>query len=134
MTLLDQKFVDSYSQKLPPWGFNGMGEIVFLRTYSRKKDNGNNETWVETLQRVINGAHEIGVDYTKDEIEKLFDHCFNLRCSFSGRSLWQLGTPLVRKLNATSLNNCYFTNIEKIEDFELLFEYLMLGGGVGFSV
>lgn len=111
-----------------------MGEIVFLRTYSRKKADGNNESWPETLERVINGAMEIGVDYTKEEAEALFDHCFNLRCSFSGRSLWQLGTPLVQKLNAASLNNCYFTNIEKIEDFELLFEYLMLGGGVGFSV
>jgi ribonucleotide reductase alpha subunit len=134
MTSLDQSFVDSYSQKQAPWGFNGMGEIVFLRTYSRKKEDGNNETWTETLQRVINGAMEVGVDYTKEEAEALFDHCFNLRCSFSGRSLWQLGTPLVQKFNATSLNNCYFTNIEKIEDFELLFEYLMLGGGVGFSV
>jgi len=134
MTSLDQKFVDSYSLKQAPWGFNGMGEIVFLRTYSRKKEDGNNETWPETLQRVINGAMEVGVEYTKDEAEALFDHCFNLRCSFSGRSLWQLGTPLVKKFNATSLNNCYFTNIEKIEDFELLFEYLMLGGGVGFSV
>jgi len=134
MTLLDQSFVDSYSLKTAPWGFNGMGEVVFLRTYSRKKEDGTNETWTETLQRVINGAHEIGVDYTKEEAEALFDHCFNLRCSFSGRSLWQLGTPLVQKFNATSLNNCYFTNIESIEDFELLFEYLMLGGGVGFSV
>jgi len=134
MTLLDQSFVDSYSQKLAPWGFNGMGEIVFLRTYSRKKENGDNETWTETLQRVVNGAHEIGVEYTKEEAEALFDHMFNLRCSFSGRALWQLGTPLVQKFNGSSLNNCYFTNIEKIEDFELLFEYLMLGGGVGFSV
>ena len=134
MSTLSQSFVDSYKTKQAPWGFNGMGEIVFLRTYSRKKENGNNETWVETLQRVINGAIEVGVDYTQEEAEALFDHCFNLRCSFSGRSLWQLGTPLVQKLNATSLNNCYFTNIEKIEDFELLFEYLMLGGGVGFSV
>lgn len=134
MTLLDQSFVDSYSLKQAPWGFNGMGEIVFLRTYSRKKDDGNNETWVETLQRVVNGAAEIGVDYTKEEAEALFDHMFNLRCSFSGRALWQLGTPLVQKFNGASLNNCYFTNIESIEDFELLFEYLMLGGGVGFSV
>jgi ribonucleotide reductase alpha subunit len=134
MTLLDQSFVDSYSQKRAPWGFNGMGEIVFLRTYSRKKENGDNETWTETLQRVVNGAHEIGVEYTKEEAEALFDHMFNLRCSFSGRALWQLGTPLVQKFNGSSLNNCYFTNIEKIEDFELLFEYLMLGGGVGFSV
>ena len=134
MSTLSQSFVDSYKNKQAPWGFNGMGEIVFLRTYSRKKVDGNNETWPEALQRTINGAIEIGVEYTTEEAELLFDHCFNLRCSFSGRSLWQLGTPLVRKLNATSLNNCYFTNIEKIEDFELLFEYLMLGGGVGFSV
>jgi ribonucleotide reductase alpha subunit len=134
MTLLDQSFVDSYSLKKAPWGFNGMGEIVFLRTYSRKKESGKNETWTETLQRVVNGAHEIGVDYTKKEAEALFDHMFNLRCAFSGRALWQLGTPLVQKFNGSSLNNCYFTNIEKVEDFELLFEYLMLGGGVGFSV
>jgi hypothetical protein len=59
---------------------------------------------------------------------------FNLRCSFSGRGLWQLGTPLVQKLNGASLNNCYFINIETVEDFEFLFDHLMLGGGVGFSV
>ena len=134
MTLLKKSFVESYLNKQAPWGFNGMGEIVFLRTYSRKKDNGMNETWVETLERVINGAQEIGVEYTEKEAEQLFDHMFNLRCSFAGRALWQLGTPLVQKFNGSSLNNCYFTNIEKIEDFELLFEYLMLGGGVGFSV
>jgi len=132
--MLEQSFVDSYATKQPPWGFGGLGEIVFLRTYSRKKENGNNETWPETLQRVINGAIDVGVPLTKREAETLFDHCFNLRCSFSGRSLWQMGTPLVKNFNATSLNNCYFTNIEKIKDFEMLFEYLMLGGGVGFSV
>jgi len=132
--MLEQSFVDSYATKQPPWGFGGLGEIVFLRTYSRKKENGNNETWPETLQRVINGAIDVGVRLTKKEAETLFDHCFNLRCSFSGRSLWQMGTPLVKNFNATSLNNCYFTNIEKIKDFEMLFEYLMLGGGVGFSV
>lgn len=127
-------FLRTYGDKTPPWGFNGMGEIVFLRTYSRKKENGDTETWAETIQRVINGAVRIGVPYTQDEAERLFDHLFNLRCSFAGRSLWQLGTSLVDKFNGTSLNNCYFVNIEAIEDFELLFDYLMLGGGVGFSV
>jgi ribonucleotide reductase alpha subunit len=134
MAFIDDSFVASYSTQTPPWGFSGLGEIVYLRTYSRKKDNGDLESWPETLQRVINGAIEVGAKLSQEDAEKLFDHCFNLRASFSGRSLWQLGTPLVKKLNATSLNNCYFTNIEKIEDFELLFEYLMLGGGVGFSV
>lgn len=135
MSLLSNEFLDSYSQKSAPWGFGGLGEIVYLRTYSRPVEGENrNETWVETLKRVIDGAVSIGTPYTQEEAERLFDHMFNLRCSFSGRALWQLGTPLVSKFNGTSMNNCYFTNIEKIEDFELLFDYLMLGGGVGFSV
>jgi adenosylcobalamin-dependent ribonucleoside-triphosphate reductase len=134
MSFIDDSFVADYARKNAPWGFNGMGEIVFLRTYSRKIDDAKSETWVDTLQRVINGAIEIGAPLTEEEAKRLFDHMFNLRCSLSGRSLWQLGTPLVKKYNATSLNNCYFTNIESIEDFEMLFEYLMLGGGVGFSV
>lgn len=135
MPILEQSFVDSYKTKTPPWGFGGLGEIVYLRTYSRPVEGLNrNETWVETIQRVIEGAVEIGVPYTKEQAELLFDHMFYLRCSMSGRALWQLGTPLVKQFNGTSLNNCYFTNIETVEDFELLFDYLMLGGGVGFSV
>lgn len=135
MSILTQDFISQYNGKTPPWGFGGLGEVVYLRTYSRKIDGTDRtETWVDTISRIINGAVEIGVDFSKDEAERLFDHMFNLRCSVSGRALWQLGTPLVSKFSGTSLNNCFFTNIEKIEDFELIFDYLMLGGGVGFSV
>ena len=110
-------------------------EIVFLRTYSRKIEGTDaTESWTQTIKRVIDGAVEIGVPYTQEEAEVLFDHMFNLRCSVAGRALWQLGTPLVSQFSGTSLNNCFYTNIEKIQDFELLFDYLMLGGGVGFSV
>lgn len=133
--MLSEEFLNSYATKQPPWGFGGLGEIVYLRTYSRyNEEKGRNETWPETIARVINGAIEIGTPYTQKEAEALFDHMFNLRCSFSGRALWQLGTPLVQQFNGASLNNCYFVNIESIEDFEFLFDHLMLGGGVGFSV
>lgn len=133
--MISNDFVDMYRYKQAPWGFAGLGEIVFLRTYSRfREDLGRNETWPETIQRVINGALEIGTPWDQDEQEAMFDHMFNLRCSVSGRSLWQLGTPLVGQFSATSLNNCFFTSIETIEDFEMLFDYLMLGGGVGYSV
>ena len=128
-THISPEFVATYANETPPWGFGGLGEIVYLRTYSR-----DGESWPGTLQRCINGAVEIGAKLSQPEAEALFDHMFHLRCSLSGRSLWQLGTELVQKYNGTSLNNCFFTNIEKIEDFELLFDYLMLGGGVGFSV
>lgn len=131
---LSPDFVASYAQKQPPWGFGGLGEIVYLRTYARDTDFGRKELWHETVARCVNGAMEIGADLTNADAEKLFDHVFNLRGSFSGRALWQLGTPLVKSHNAASLNNCYFVNIEKIEDFEFLFDHLMLGGGVGYSV
>jgi ribonucleoside-diphosphate reductase alpha chain len=135
MSVFTSEFLSSYVSKQTPWGFGGLGEVVYLRTYSRPIDGLNrNETWPETIVRAIDGAIEIGAPLTQEQAEKLFDHMFNLRCSLSGRALWQLGTPLVQKFSGTSLNNCYFTNIEKIEDFELLFDYLMLGGGVGFSV
>ena len=105
-------FVEKYLDKQPPWGFNGMGEIVYLRTYSRPVEGEDrNEIWPETLKRVINGAIEIGVPYTQQEAEDMFDHMFNLRCSFSGRALWQLGTPLVKRFNAASLNNCQVCSV-----------------------
>ena len=37
--MLSEKFVDSYTQKSPPWGFNGLGYIVYKRTYARILDN-----------------------------------------------------------------------------------------------
>jgi len=132
---LSQSFLSRYEGLVPPWGFGGLGEVVYLRTYSRRIDDLNrNETWLETVERCVNGAIEIGTPLTVEQAERLFDHVFNLRGSFSGRALWQLGTPLIRQFNAASLNNCYFVNIEKVEDFEFLFDHLMLGGGVGFSV
>jgi len=132
---LSKEFLSAYASKRAPWGFGGLGEIVYLRTYSRRvEDDSRNETWVETCARTVNGALEIGAQLSDAEAEKLFDHMFNLRCLPAGRALWQLGTPLVKEFSGTSLNNCYFTNIETVEDFELLFDYLMLGGGVGFSV
>jgi len=135
MSIFTPEFISSYENKKVPWGFGGLGEVVYLRTYSRPIAGLNrNETWIETIVRAIDGAIEIGAPLSQAQAEQLFDHMFYLRCSLSGRALWQLGTPLVKQFSGTSLNNCYFTNIESVEDFELLFDYLMLGGGVGFSV
>ena len=77
---LSQEFVDQYKTQTPPWGFNGLGEVVYLRTYSRRiEDMNRNETWLETVQRCVNGAIDIGTPLTKTQAEKLFDHVFNLR-------------------------------------------------------
>ena len=37
---LSEKFLQKYKWKKPPFGFNGLGELVYMRTYSRLKSNG----------------------------------------------------------------------------------------------
>lgn len=133
--IITPEFVSKYIDKTPPWGFNGMGEIVYRRTYARDIEAlGRKEYWFETIARAINGAQEIGANYTKDEAERLFDYIFNLKGIFAGRALWQLGTPLVKQMSGVSLVNCWMTTISKVEDFKFLMDHLMVGGGVGFSV
>lgn len=131
---LTEKFLASYNNKTPEWGFNGLGYIVYRRTYARVKEEGSTEEWGETLARCIRGAQNLGASYTKDEAERLFDHLFNLRCSLAGRMLWQLGSSTVERIGAASLLNCWFVTIKEAKDFCFLFDKLMLGGGVGFSV
>lgn len=132
--ILPLEFLQQYSGKNPKWGYNGLGYIVYKRTYARKLPDGSNEEWWQTVARCINGAQEIGADYTKEEAQELYDYIFNLKCSYAGRMLWLLGTDVVKRFNSNGLLNCWATSIRKIEDFCFLFENLMLGGGVGFSV
>lgn len=132
--LLTKSFLRPYSSRKIPWGFGGLGYVVYKRTYARVKPDGTTEEWPETIARCIVGAQELGAGYTREEAEELFDHMFNLRCAFAGRMLWQLGTSTIAKIGAASLLNCWFVAIREPKDFGFLFDNLMLGGGVGFSV
>ena len=132
--ILDDSFLKTYRTKQVNWGFNGLGYVVYKRTYARLLPSGDSEEWHQTVARCIRGAQDLGAGYTKKEAETLFDHIFNLRCSFAGRMLWQLGTQTVQRIGASSLLNCWFVAIREPKDFCFLFDQLMLGGGVGFSV
>lgn len=132
--IISDEFKNQYKDKQAPWGYNGLGYIVYKRTYSRLKEDGTSEEWPDTIQRAINGAQKIGAGYTKQEAEKLFDYIFNLKCNFAGRMLWQLGTSTVDRFGLASLLNCWFVSMKEPDDFCFLFEHLMLGGGVGYSV
>jgi ribonucleoside-triphosphate reductase len=132
--IISEKFANKYANKQPNWGFNGLGYIVYKRTYARIKDDGKKEEWHETIRRCINGAQKIGANYTQEEAEQLFDLIFNLKCNFAGRMLWQLGTPTVDRFGANSLLNCWNVSMNSVKSFLFLFENLMLGGGVGFSL
>jgi intein/homing endonuclease len=56
---LDPEFIAKFTGKKPKFGYNGLGEFVFYRTYSRLKDDGKKETFVDMLQRVVEGCYEI---------------------------------------------------------------------------
>lgn len=132
--LLPLEFLEPYITTQPNWGFNGLGYIVYKRTYSRTINESQNEEWWQTVARCINGAQKIGADYTKEEAQRLYDLIFNLKCTYAGRMLWQLGTSTVDRFGGSSLLNCWYCSMTSIQSFLFLFENLMLGGGVGCSV
>lgn len=129
--LLTPEFLEQYRGRNPKWGFGELGYVVYKRTYARTKEDGTTEEWWETVARCVAGAQKVGAQYTREEAERLYDHIFNLRCSFSGRGLWQLGTKTVDLVGMDSLLNCWLTKTSTPEDYAFIFMESMLGGGVG---
>jgi adenosylcobalamin-dependent ribonucleoside-triphosphate reductase len=148
---LSEKFIDKYKRKRPPFGFNGLGELVYMRTYSRIKENGKNERWWETVQRVVEGTYSMQMKWINQyqlgwnpwqaqrSAQEMYDRMFNMKFLPPGRGLWAMGTPITeeKKLYA-ALNNCAFVSTSTLkEDYSKPFCFLMdasmLGVGVGFD-
>lgn len=154
---LTDDFLDGYKEKKPPFGYadaagNSVGEITFLRTYSRLKVDGTKETWADVCERVINGMYSLQKEHCKRNrlpwndlkaqasAKEAFDRLFNLKWTPPGRGLWVMGTPIVMiQKNSAALQNCAFvstaemTKINPAKPFGFLMEASMLGVGVGFD-
>lgn len=130
---IDPSFVEAYRDTPVPWG--PVGYVTYKRTYARMMDEGITEEWWQTVQRCCNGLLTINGAFTQEEIQKLYHFVFNLKCNFSGRALWQLGTENVTRLGGDSLQNCWHVAVnDPIDPFTFTFNELMLGGGVGFNI
>ena len=82
---ISDNFAEAYADKDPGWGFNGLGYIVYKRTYARPVAGGERtEEWHETIQRAVNGAQAIGAGLTQEEAEVLYDKLFHLKGSVAG--------------------------------------------------
>ena len=46
-------YLNEKEKKIPPFGFNGLGELVYMRTYSRVNEQNEKETWGQTIERVL---------------------------------------------------------------------------------
>jgi ribonucleoside-triphosphate reductase len=148
---LSEKFIDKYKRKKPPFGFNGLGELVYMRTYSRLKADGKNERWWETVQRVVEGtysmqkhhieSHQLGWNPWQGQksAQEMYERIFNMKFLPPGRGLWAMGTAITEEKNLyAALNNCAFVSTKTIkEDYSKPFCFLMdasmLGVGVGFD-
>ena len=154
---LADEFVAPYKTRKAPFGYqdaagNSVGEITFLRTYSRLKEDGTKETWVDVCERVINGMYSLQKDHAKinrlpwsdakaaSSAKEAFDRLWNLKWTPPGRGLWVMGTPLVNEQrNSAALQNCAFvstgsmTKTDPAKPFAFLMEASMLGVGVGFD-
>lgn len=130
--LLPATFADEHRNYPVPWGYNGLGEMVYSRTYARPMgEGGPKESWPDTIVRVLNGVQAINSRLTEDELYRLAQYMLDLKGTVSGRGLWQFGTPLVEQVGGGSLLNC---SVVPISDIPALMDMLMLGTGVGFSV
>ena len=154
---LSDEFVDGYRSKKAPFGYrdaagNSVGEITFLRTYSRLKEDGHKETWVDVCERVINGMYSLQKEHAKSNrlpwndskaqasAKEAFERLFELKWSPPGRGLWVMGTPIVNtQRNSAALQNCAFVSTKEMtkadpsKPFTFLMEASMLGVGVGFD-
>ena len=154
---LPNDFVEKYKTAESPFGFvdaggNSLGEITFVRTYSRVKEDGTKERWYEVVRRVIEGMYSVQKNHAKENrlpwndykaqksAQEAFDRMFTLKWTPPGRGMWTFGTPLtMEKRNSAALQNCAMVSTKDLDKndpgalFAWVMDALMLGIGVGFD-
>lgn len=118
--------------------FTTRADVIARRSYSRPKEDGSFETWLEVVDRVIDHqrwlwerarGRKLGVANEK-ELEELRALMLQRKGLTAGRSLWLGGTEIVKRREASAFN-CAFTNVETVHD-AVDFAWLLLQGcGVG---
>ena len=96
---LNDSFVEKYKTIDPPFGFNGLGEIVYRRTYSRRRPDGTDEDWWQTVKRVVEGTYSLqkehieqfqlgwNEDQAQKSAQEMYDLMFNMKFLPPGMSL-----------------------------------------------
>ena len=148
---LSENFINKYKRKKPPFGFNGLGELVYMRTYSRIKEDGKNERWWETIKRVVEGTYSMQKNHiesyqlgwnawqAQSSAQEMYNRMFYMKFLPPGRGLWAMGTSITEERGLyAALNNCAFVSTKTLkEDYSKPFCFLMdasmLGVGVGFD-
>lgn len=114
------------------------GEIVYHRTYSRMKDDGTQESWHDTVVRVINGLFTIRrwwfalhnlpwrESVAQEKALRMSVNMLQMKWLPPGRGLWIMGTDYIYERGAMALYNCAFVEVENLDkDCSWLMDALM---------
>lgn len=151
---LDDSFVAKYSKVAPSFGFNGLGEVVYRRTYSRdiRDDKGNvtKEDWYQTVRRVVEGCYNIQKGHIENNktywnphmaqksAQEMYDRMFKFKFLPPGRGLFAMTNDVIKNELGAALSNCAFTSTKDIANepykpFTFLMSASMHGVGCGFD-
>jgi adenosylcobalamin-dependent ribonucleoside-triphosphate reductase len=142
--LLSPEFLGLYKHLPPKFGYNGLGEIVYRKSYSRMLPDGNHEVWADTVARVVEGTFRLARSYRdlewQPQAQAMYDLMFNFKFLPPGRGLWAMGSPITDEKHLyAALNNCAFVSTQDLgvtdptRPFAFLMDASMLGVGVGFD-
>ena len=150
---LDKNFKENLKETPVNWGFGGLSEFTFYRTYSRKKENGKLESWADCVIRVVEGTfsvlkthadlYECSWNERKSQrlAQEMAERIFTFKFLPPGRGLSMMGTPYIheRGSGGMALNNCAFVSTEHIDTelskpFAFMMDVSMLGVGCGFDL
>jgi ribonucleoside-diphosphate reductase alpha chain len=134
------------------FGFGGLGETTYYRTYSQviPSEGGNlrKEQFPDTIVRVVKGVMSIrkdwylrqGVewkdDYWQDYARRLGISAMKMNFLPPGRGLWVCGTEYVYSRGSMALNNCGAVSTAKeglVKAVSFTMDGLMCGVGIGFD-
>ena len=104
---------------------------ILYRSYARRDDTGNKESWGDVSKRVTEGIAALG-NFTPEEKRLVYDMQYHLKSLVSGRWLWVGNTAWVKKPeNYFGAYNCSAVHLDDYEVFGLLMNLAMQGTGTG---
>lgn len=107
------------------------GNVVFYRTYARRTESDQRETYKEAIHRVANDISELG-QFTEDEKALVLKQALGQHALPSGRWMWVGGTDWIKQQeNFSGAYNCTSTDVDSPDAFGLMMELAMMGSGTG---
>ena len=140
--VLPKFIIDKLKNLKDPYEDNLLGKVVFLRTYSRVKNDNTKETWLDTVVRVVEGVMSIrktffiknNLNWEVDNsfIEEFAIYLYQMRFTPPGRGLSCLGTKHVAEKGSAFLFNCFAIELESLpRDCSHILDFLACGIGAG---